>query len=47
MPEPREGAKIFIIDTKNNNENIYLDETHAWNPQQGTMFYWNPNAPDT
>ena len=34
MPEPSEGAKIFIIDTKNNNENIYLDETHAWNPQQ-------------
>ena len=28
-------------------EFIYLDKTNAWNPQQGTMFYWNPNAPET
>ena len=24
-----------------------MDKTNAWNPQQGTMFYWNPNAPET
>ena len=47
MPEPEEGAKIFIIDTKHDHKMIYLDETHAWNPQQGTMFYWNPNKPKT
>lgn len=47
MPEPEEAAGIFIVDTKNDNEIIYLDKTHAWNPQQGTMFYWNPNAAET
>ena len=24
-----------------------LDECRAWNPQQGTMFYWNPARPHT
>ncbi len=47
MPEPEEGAKIFIVDTQNDNKIIYLDETNAWNPQQGTMYYWNPNKPET
>jgi hypothetical protein len=47
MPKPDEAAKIFIIDRKNKNEIIYLDKTYAWNPQQGTMFYWNPNAAET
>jgi len=47
MPEPEDAAKIFIIDTKKDNKIIYLDETHAWNPQQGTMFFWNPNAAKT
>lgn len=47
MPKPEEAARIFIIDTKNENQMVYLDKTHAWNPQQGTMFYWNPNAPET
>ena len=47
MPKPEEAAVIFIIDTKNDNEIIYLDKTNAWNPQQGTMFFWNPNAAKT
>jgi len=47
MPKPEEAARIFIIDTKKENKIIYLDETNAWNPQQGTMFYWNPNSPKT
>ncbi len=47
MPYPGEAAKVFIIDTKKDNKIIYLDETHAWNPQQGTMFYWNPRAAKT
>jgi hypothetical protein len=47
MPKPEEAAGIFIIDTKNDNKIIYLDKTHAWNPQQGTMFFWNPNAAET
>ncbi len=47
MPKPDEAAEIFVIDTQDNNNIIYLDKTYAWNPQQGTMFYWNPNAPET
>ena len=23
-----------------------LDESQGWNPQQGTMFYWNPHRPN-
>ncbi len=47
MPLPDEAASIFVIDTRDNNKIIYLDKTYAWNPQQGTMFYWNPNEPET
>jgi len=47
MPKPEEAARIFIIDTEKDNKIIYLDETYAWNPQQGTMFYWNPSAAET
>jgi hypothetical protein len=47
LPKPEEAATIFIVDTHDNNKIIKLDKTHAWNPQQGTMFYWNPNAPET
>lgn len=45
MPRPDEAAKIVLIDTQHDHALIALDETHAWNPQQGTMFYWNPQAP--
>ena len=45
MPQPEEAAIIVLVDTKQNNKIIRLDKTHAWNPQQGTMFYWNPQAP--
>jgi len=47
MPLPEEAATVFIIDTQNKNKIIRLDKTKAWNPQQGTMFYWNPLAPET
>ena len=47
MPKPEEAATIFIIDTQNDNKIIRLDKTHAWNPQQGSMFYWNPLEPET
>lgn len=43
MPNPEDAATVFILDTQNNNRIIRLDKTHGWNPQQGTMFYWNPN----
>lgn len=47
MPEPDETARIIIIDTENEYKIEYLDETRAWNLQQGTMFYWNPKSPET
>jgi len=47
MPKPEEAATIFLIDTHDNNKIIRVDKTNAWNPQQGTMFYWNPLAPET
>ena len=45
MPLPEESATVILIDTQNKNKLIRLDKSHAWNPQQGTMFYWNPLAP--
>lgn len=45
MPKAEEAATIILIDTRKNNKIIRIDKTYAWNPQQGTMFYWNPLAP--
>ncbi len=47
MPKPEEAATIILIDTQDNNKIIPVDKTYAWNPQQGTMFYWNPLAPES
>ena len=47
MPDPTDAATIILIDTQNDNKIVRVDKTHAWNPQQGTMFYWNPNAAET
>jgi len=46
MPEPGEAADIVLLDTTDNSV-VKIDETRAWNPQQGTMLYWNPNARNT
>ena len=47
MPRPEEAAVIILVDTKQENRIIRIEKTHAWNPQQGTMFYWNPQAART
>jgi len=47
MPRPEEAATVILVDTHENNEVLRVDKTHAWNPQQGTMFYWNPLAAET
>ncbi len=47
MPRPSDAANIVLIDTQNNNAVIPIERTRAWNFQQGTMFYWNPAAPNT
>ena len=47
MPKPEEGATIFLIDTHDENNMVKVDKTYAWNPQQGTMFYWHPLEAET
>jgi hypothetical protein len=47
MPTARDAADIVLIDTQNNFSVEVLDQTRAWNFQQGTMLYWNPVNPDT
>jgi hypothetical protein len=47
MPKPNEAAEIILIDTQNDHAITVLDRSLAWNPQQGTMLYWNPKAPET
>ncbi|GJM27279.1 MAG: hypothetical protein DHS20C16_36940 [Phycisphaerae bacterium] len=47
MPEPGEPADIVLIDTANDYRVENVEKTRAWNFQQGTMLYWNPQAPDT
>ena len=43
MPEVHEPADVILIDMENGYQIRKLDECRAWNPQQGTMFYWNPD----
>lgn len=47
MPRASDAAAIVLIDTQDKNAIIPIDKTRGWNFQQGTMLYWNPNAPDT
>lgn len=47
MPTPADEADIILIDTHNEDRLRVVDQTRAWNPQQGTMLYWNPQAPET
>lgn len=47
MPEPGEAADIVLIDTQNDNALTVIEHTRAWNPQQGTMLYWNPLKAET
>lgn len=47
MPNAGEAADIVLIDTQNNNDVQPIEKSRAWNFQQGTMFYWNPNQPKT
>lgn len=47
MPAPGEAADIVLLDTKNGYAERVVEQTRAWNFQQGTMLYWNPSAPDS
>lgn len=46
MPLPHEAADVVVIDTEDGDRIIELDKSHAYNFQQGTMFYWNPENPE-
>ena len=47
MPEPGEPANIILIDTQRQFAARVVEQTRAWNFQQGTMLYWNPAAAET
>lgn len=48
LPLAHEAARIILIDTKDDGYiTEYVDETRAWNLQQGTMLFWNPHSPNT
>lgn len=47
LPGKGESADIVLIDTDNDYRIEVVEQTQGWNPQQGTMFYWNPESPDT
>jgi len=47
MPESGDAADIVLIDTERPNKVMQVDQTRAWNFQQGTMFYWNPASAET
>jgi hypothetical protein len=36
-----------LLDAENNYSSKKIDQTRAWNFQQGTMFYWNPESPES
>ena len=47
MPSADDAADIVLLDAEDHYAARKVEETRAWNPQQGTMMYWNPDAPDT
>jgi hypothetical protein len=47
MPRAADAANVVLVDTWNGNSVQVIDKSRGWNFQQGTMFYWNPEAPDT
>ena len=47
LPGADESAEIVLLDTRNGYSATVIDRTRAWNPQQGTMLYWNPESPET
>lgn len=47
MPGPDDAAEIVLIDPHKDNAITVVESTRAWNPQQGTMMYWNPQQPET
>lgn len=47
FPNADDTAEIVLLDVANDYSVRQVESTRAWNPQQGTMLYWNPDSPDT
>jgi hypothetical protein len=47
MPGPDDPADVILLDTRDNYRVIPVEQSRAWNPQQGTMLYWNPQAAES
>lgn len=47
LPGAGDSAGVCLIDTQDDYRVRVVDRTLGWNPQQGTMFYWNPEHPET
>jgi hypothetical protein len=47
LPGAADAAEICLIDAHAGYSIRVVDTTRGWNPQQGTMFYWNPEHPET
>ena len=47
MPTANDQAEIVLLDTQQGYREIVVDRTRAWNFQQGTMLYWNPDHPES
>jgi len=50
LPDGSEPAGVNLVHTDKKDGNFLkvekIDESLGWNPQQGTMFYWNPENPE-
>lgn len=47
LPGANDPAEVCLLDTEANYAVRVVDQSRGWNPQQGTMFYWNPEHPET
>jgi hypothetical protein len=47
LPTGSEPAEIVLLDTQKDYAALVVAHSRAWNPQQGTMLYWNPQAQET
>src|ERR1044072_6914081 len=47
MPKGDEAANIILIGTANHERIEVIEKTRAWNFQQGTIMYWNPDPAET
>ncbi|HUR58102.1 MAG TPA: hypothetical protein VM029_10365 [Opitutaceae bacterium] len=47
LPGANDPADVCLLDTRDHYALRVVDQSRGWNPQQGTMFYWNPAHPET